>query len=65
MNATTMHRNYINGDWLEGYSASDARDIIGSYTKADAAQAGQPARSSSAPMHSILSATRSLRGVSN
>ncbi len=40
-----MYRNYINGEWLEGYDSSDninpsdTRDIIGSYVKADAAQA--------------------------
>jgi aldehyde dehydrogenase (NAD+) len=40
-----MYRNYINGEWLEGHDASDninpsdTRDIIGSYARADAAQA--------------------------
>src|SRR5438046_2597666 len=40
-----MYRNYINGEWLEGNDASDninpsdTRDNIGSYAKADAAQA--------------------------
>jgi aldehyde dehydrogenase (NAD+) len=40
-----MYRNYINGEWLEGHDVSDninpsdTRDIIGSYAKADAAQA--------------------------
>ena len=40
-----MHRNYINGEWLEGHDASDninpsdTRDIIGSYAKANAVQA--------------------------
>jgi aldehyde dehydrogenase (NAD+) len=42
-----MYRNYINGEWLEGYRASeninpsDLSDIIGLYAAADARQAEQ------------------------
>jgi aldehyde dehydrogenase (NAD+) len=42
-----MHRNYINGQWLDGASAaanvnpSDITDIIGHYALADATQAGE------------------------
>jgi aldehyde dehydrogenase (NAD+) len=42
-----MHCNYINGEWLEGYRASeninpsDLGDIIGAYAAADARQAEQ------------------------
>ena len=42
-----MHQNYINGEWLDGYQASeninpsDLRDVIGAYAVADAKQAEQ------------------------
>lgn len=42
-----MHRNYIDGEWLQGYRASEninpsnLDDIIGAYAVADAAQAEQ------------------------
>jgi alpha-ketoglutaric semialdehyde dehydrogenase len=60
----TLHRNYINGEWIEGPSAkdninpSDVADVIGQYTHADglqtqsaiaAAKAALPAWSSSTP----------------
>jgi aldehyde dehydrogenase (NAD+) len=41
----TLHKNFINGEWLEGkggranINPSDLSDIIGTYTQADAAQA--------------------------
>ena len=40
----TLHRNFINGEWLEGKSVreninpSDITDIVGEYTQADKAQ---------------------------
>jgi acyl-CoA reductase-like NAD-dependent aldehyde dehydrogenase len=40
-----LHKNYINGEWLEGKSAkdninpSDVSDVVGSYAQADKAQA--------------------------
>jgi aldehyde dehydrogenase (NAD+) len=42
---TTMHKNLINGEWLDGpavsrnVNPSDTRDLIGEYAQADAAQA--------------------------
>ena len=41
----TMHKNLINGEWLDGHAVSrninpsDTRDLVGEYAQADAAQA--------------------------
>jgi alpha-ketoglutaric semialdehyde dehydrogenase len=41
----TLHKNFINGEWLDGVSVSDninpsdVTDVVGNYAQADAAQA--------------------------
>ena len=41
----TLHKNFINGEWVEGKGArdninpSDTSDIVGTYAQADEAQA--------------------------
>jgi acyl-CoA reductase-like NAD-dependent aldehyde dehydrogenase len=52
----TLHKNFINGEWVEGKGArdninpSDTSDIVGTYAQADEAQAGEAIAAAKAAM---------------
>jgi alpha-ketoglutaric semialdehyde dehydrogenase len=63
----TLHKNYINGEWVDGSSAkdninpSDVSDIIGQYAQADAAQADAAIAAAKAALPSWSSTTPQQR----